>query len=160
MGVNPATDPAERQPVGSTAGTRPIFYLMTSTIRSKRTTQRGLPTFRSHTTVGYLGVVVAAAFGDIRRMWPVQPLLATGCKASDAVSNPTERRTTGEVGSQEGSSPSLTAEQKASGPSAPLLNSDRVVQRERRTGRACQSTPALHLVVPRARRLDRERVAA
>lgn len=92
----------------------------------------------SRHALGYLGVVVAASFGDIRRMWP-QPL--TTAKASGTVSQPTNSQQPAMGGSQarlsqEGSNPSPAPEQKAQEPEAPLFSNDRVVPRD--AGRPAQ----------------------
>jgi hypothetical protein len=68
--------------------------------------------------LGYL------VFRGIAGPWSMA-LPGTAAKRRDAVSNPSQRRSTGEVGTVEGSSPSLTTEQVER--SAPLFYSDRVV---------------------------------
>lgn len=88
--------------------------------------------------LGYLGLVVAASFGDIRRMWPQHT--TTGLeKASDAVSNPTASAAQG--GSQvrllpeaEGSFPSPAPEQITRS-ALPLYN-NRVVSEITKGGNA------------------------
>ena len=98
---------------------------------------------RSRVVVGYLGLVVSAAFGDLRRMWDrYQPNSTTEPKATGAVSSPSERARQPVGGNQarfrgnqevEGSFPSPATEQVTR--PAPLLNSERVV-RETQSGSA------------------------
>ena len=76
---------------------------------------------RSRVVVGYLGLVVSAAFGDLRRMWHrYQPNSTTEPKAAGAVSSPSERARQPVGGNQarfqgnqevEGSFPSPATEQ-------------------------------------------------
>jgi hypothetical protein len=90
---------------------------------------------QSRMAFGYLGLVVPAAFGDVRRMWHrYQPDSTTALTSAGTVSSPSERSPQSTGGNQagfhgneeaEGSFPSPAAEQ-ATRP-APLLNSERVV---------------------------------
>jgi hypothetical protein len=99
----------------------------------------------SHAALGYLGVVVAASFGDIRKMWPTPQ--ANRRKATGAVSIPTERRTadTKDGGTNarvrkelEGPLPSPATEQQSESLAALPFYNDRVVP-EISNGRACQA---------------------
>jgi len=89
---------------------------------------------------GYVGVVVAAAFGDIRLMAGKPQATTSRQKARVTVSNPSERsRSSSEDGHPEGSTPSLAPEQKIERSEAPLFSNFRVAETQQVACVACSS---------------------